>query len=46
VVLNARLLTPQMYATIVKTHPGRVVNVSSSELLRLGLTRWVRRGGY
>jgi hypothetical protein len=46
VVLNARLLTPQMYAAIVKTHPGRVVDVSSSELLGLGLTRWVRRGGY
>jgi hypothetical protein len=44
VVLNARLLTPQMYATIVKTHPGRVVDVSSSELLGLGLTRWVQRG--
>ena len=46
VVLNASLLTPQMYATIVRTHPGRVVDVSSSELLALGLTLWARRDGY
>ena len=46
VVLNASLLTPQMYATIVKMHPGRVVDVSSTELLALGLTRWLRRDGY
>jgi hypothetical protein len=43
VVLNARLLTPRMRDAIVEAHPGRVVDVSSSELLRLGMTRWVRQ---
>jgi hypothetical protein len=43
VVLNARYLTPQMHDAIVAVHPGRAVDVSSSELLRLGMTRWVRR---
>jgi hypothetical protein len=43
VVLNARYLTPQMHDAIVAAHPGRAVDVSSSELLRLGMTRWVRR---
>jgi hypothetical protein len=30
-----------MRDAIVEAHPGRVVDVSSSELLRLGMTRWV-----
>jgi hypothetical protein len=45
VVLNAGYLTPKMHDAIVAAHPGRVVDVSSSELLRLGVTRWVQRRG-
>jgi hypothetical protein len=44
VVLQARFLTPAMHAAILAAHPGRVADVKDGELLRLGLTPWVRRG--
>ena len=43
VVMQARFLTPSMRAAIVAAHPGRVADVKDGELLRLGLTPWVRR---
>jgi hypothetical protein len=43
VVMQARFLTPSMRAAILAAHPGRVADVKDGELLRLGLTPWVRR---
>ena len=43
VVLAAKLLTPEGRAAIEAAHPGRVVEVKDGELLRLGLTPWIRR---
>jgi hypothetical protein len=43
VVLSAQFLTPSMRAEIVAAHPGRVVDLKDGELLRFGLTPWVRR---
>jgi hypothetical protein len=42
-VMQTRFLTPSMRAAILAAHPGRVVDVKDGELLRLGLTPWVRR---
>ena len=43
VMLASRMLTPQARAAIEAAHPGRVIEVPDSELLQLGMTRWVRR---
>jgi hypothetical protein len=45
VVLQARFITPAGRAAIERAHTGRVVDVKDGELLRLGLTPWVRRRG-
>jgi hypothetical protein len=42
VVLAARLLTPEGRAKIEAAYPGQVVEVKDGELLRLGLTPWIR----
>ena len=42
VVVAARYLSPAQRAAIVAAHPGRVVDVKDSELLRLGLRLWVQ----
>lgn len=42
VVLAARLLTPAGRAAIEAAHPGQVLEVRNTELLRLGLTPWIR----
>ena len=42
VVLAARLLTPQGRAAIHAAYPGQVLEVKNAELLRLGLTPWIR----
>ena len=42
VVLAARFLTPEGRTAIEAAHPGRVVDVKDGDLLRLGLTLWVR----
>jgi hypothetical protein len=44
VVLATRLLTREGRAAIEAEHPGRVVEVKDGEMLRLGLTPWIRRG--
>jgi hypothetical protein len=43
VVLATWMLTQEGLAAIEAAHPGRVVEVANAELLRLGMTRWVRR---
>ena len=43
VVVAAKLLTAEGRAAIEAAHPGRVVEVKDGELLRLGLTPWIRR---
>lgn len=45
VVLAARFLTPAGRDSIERAHPGRVVEVTNSELLGLGMTPWVQRRG-
>jgi hypothetical protein len=45
VVLAARFLTPAGREAIEHAHPGRVVEVTNTELLRMGLTPWVRNHG-
>ena len=42
VVLAARLLTPQGRAAIHAAYPGQVLEVKNADLLRLGLTPWIR----
>lgn len=42
VVLAARILTPEGRAAIAAAHPGQVLEVRNAELLRLGLTPWIR----
>ena len=43
VVLAARLLTKKGRAAIEAAYPGQVMEVRDGELLRLGLTPWIRR---
>jgi hypothetical protein len=43
VVLAARLLTKEGRAAIEAANPGQVMEVKDGELLRLGLTPWIRR---
>lgn len=43
VVLAARLLTKEERAAIAAGNPGQVLEVKDGELLRLGLTPWIRR---
>jgi hypothetical protein len=43
VVLATWMLRPEARASIEAAHPGRVVEIKDAELLRLGMTRWVRR---
>jgi hypothetical protein len=43
VVLATWMLRPEARAAIAGAHPGRVVEIKDAELLRLGLTRWIRR---
>jgi hypothetical protein len=45
VVLAAQLLTPAGRAAIERAYSGRVVEVTNTELLRLGLTPWVHNRG-
>jgi hypothetical protein len=40
VVLQAGLLSPAGRAALERAHPGRVLEVHDSELLRLGMTPW------
>jgi len=42
VVLAARMLTREGRAAIDAAYPGRVLDVTNSELLRLGMTPWIR----
>ena len=42
VVLAARLLTREGRAAIHAAYPGQVLEVTDTELLRLGLTPWIR----
>jgi hypothetical protein len=42
VVLGDELLTPEGRAYLRQTHPGRVVDVTDAELIRLGMTQWRR----
>jgi hypothetical protein len=42
VVLAARLLTREGRAKIEAAYPGRVIEVRDGELLRLGMTPWIR----
>jgi hypothetical protein len=42
VVVATWMLTPRGRAAIEAAHPGRVVEVKDGELLRLGLTPWIR----
>jgi hypothetical protein len=44
VVLAARLLSREGRAKIEAAYPGQVIEVKDGELLRLGMTAWVRRG--
>ena len=44
VVVAARMLSREGRRAIEAAYPGQVVEVRDGELLRLGLTRWVRRG--
>jgi hypothetical protein len=42
VVVAARLLSREGRAKIEAAYPGQVVEVKDGELLRLGMTAWVR----